>query len=496
MRHVRVSLTAVLVLLLGIWGTIAGPGWSPQPYQHRIIPETSDTSIGSTAHTTPPGTYEVEREVIDLDNGGHTLRASVWRPVGAPDLTPGMVFIHGTGTSSHANFADHARALASAGVTSIVGDKPLDNYSLTERDYEDLADTYAFYYDTLLADPHVNPRWVGVYGESEGAFVAPIVATIRPDVSFVILVSAPVLPIRQQGALAADTYLRQLGVPAQVLQAIPRLLGGALPGGFDYIDFDVTPYQQQITAPVLVLYGTGDYSMPVIQGAQQIMDDVATAGNTAVTLRYYKDANHGLKVIENGNPELVPEAMRDTARWILGMPRTATATPAIAGAQPEQNFTAEEPGVPRWYASGQAAVWILIVGTVLTALAGLAGAVGSISVRGRRLIDLKGTHWHLFGAALAVIAAWATFIWYVLSVADLALSYTLDALIVRGGWLGCQAMGILAAAMVVRLGYAWWQARPLGRVGHVTLIGSTVGLLTLLTALAYWNIFPSILTAL
>ena len=90
-----------------------------------------------------------------------------------------------------------------------------------------------------------------------------------PSIAFVVLVSSPVVPPREQAAFAVDSYLRNTGVPHGVFRAIPRAVGMSLPGGgFEYADFDVTPYQRQMRQPVFVVYGTGDASMPVIQGAR------------------------------------------------------------------------------------------------------------------------------------------------------------------------------------------------------------------------------------
>ena len=85
----------------------------------------------------------------------------------------------------------------------------------------------------------------------------------------------------QQAAFAVDQYLRNTGVPDQVFRAIPRAVGMQLPGGgFEYVDFDVAPYQRQMTQPVLAVYGTADQSMPIIQGAEQLIRDIAIAGNS------------------------------------------------------------------------------------------------------------------------------------------------------------------------------------------------------------------------
>lgn len=497
-RHPRLVATIILVLILGMWGTIAGPGWNPDPYLNQIVPQTSDTRIGSNAVTTPPRTYEVKTEVYDVElSDGQTVQVTLRTPIGVDHDIPGVVFMHGTGTYLHTAFNQHATTLASAGIATVVGDKPLDSYSVTSRDYEELALAYEDQWNWLAEREGVDPHRVGVYGESEGAFIAPIVSAAEPRVSFVILVSAPVLPIRQQGALAADTYLRRLGVPEQLLQAIPRLIGGELPGGFDYIDFEVSPYQQQLEQPVLIMYGTGDYSMPVIQGANLIIDDLAVNGNRDYTLRYYEGADHGLRnETESGDLVLSTEAGRDVSRWILGLPSTAHAEPRIAGDQPVQNFTAERPGAPRWYASGTAAVVILIAGLALTVLSFLGGLLGQIRFRGQRILNMKGVATPLIVAGVGVLAAWGAFIWYVLSIAELALSYQTDALIVRGGWLLCQVVALVAAALVVHLLYAWLGARPLKGLAHGVIVIGIIGLATLLTALAYWNVYPSLISGL
>src|SRR5699024_4881009 len=98
-------------------------------------------------------------------------------------------------------------------------------------------------------------------------------------------------------ALATDTYLRNLGAPEQLLRAVPRLLGSEIPGGgFVYADFDPSPYQQRMDQPVLMVYGTEDVSMPVVQGPLRVIEDLAQAGNNQYTVRYFDGANHGIRI--------------------------------------------------------------------------------------------------------------------------------------------------------------------------------------------------------
>src|SRR5699024_7772246 len=66
-----------------------------------------------------------------------------------------------------------------------------------------------------------GPTQVGIYGESEGAWIAPIAAVAEPGVAYLVLVSAPIVPPREQFAFATDSYLRNVGVPEALLRAIP-----------------------------------------------------------------------------------------------------------------------------------------------------------------------------------------------------------------------------------------------------------------------------------
>src|SRR5699024_10631557 len=90
--------------------------------------------------------------------------------------------------------------------------------------------------------PGVDRERVGFYGESEGAWIAPIAAARQPEVDFVILASAPVVSPREQAAYATANYLYNTNVPRGMFRAIPRALGSKFASGwFVYVDFDVPP---------------------------------------------------------------------------------------------------------------------------------------------------------------------------------------------------------------------------------------------------------------
>ncbi|WP_182050794.1 alpha/beta hydrolase family protein [Changpingibacter yushuensis] len=500
LTHPRLSLWIVFVLALGLWGSWAGPGWNPQPMRSLIVPEASDTSITTSIDTADVGTYAVESTVVTITlRDGTDIPATLRAPIGFDGLAPGMLFIHGTGTSSYRSFTEEATDIASAGIVTLVPEKRTDDYTATHRDYEELALDFEDAFEYLVNQAGVDPHRSGLYGVSEGCFIAPIVATARDDVSLVVLVSAPVLPIREQGALAADTYLRNLGVPDRLLQAIPRLIGQDFGSGtFDYIDFDVSTYQRQMTMPILMLYGTGDMSMPTIQGPLILRDDLAEAGNTDLTLRYYDGADHGLKV----DKVLDRNAMQDIADWVNDLPFTADASPRVAGAQPNQSYVASTPGRPHWFASGTTAIAILAIGLIATVITIPLSALSFVRRKGRRPFDLRGCGGQLNIASLGVLLSVVVAAGYVMAVAELALSYQQNKIVVQGGWLIAEIVALLAAWLVVRFAFKCWREYRrcresdegrMSRAASAIQIFAILGQVTLLLAVAYWGFFPSIM---
>ncbi|MCF2706281.1 prolyl oligopeptidase family serine peptidase [Arcanobacterium haemolyticum] len=484
----------VLLVVLGLWGSWAGPGWNLQPMKEVIVPETSDTSIHGTRVTTPISTFNVREELVDVPlSDGTTIPATIRFPEGIEGLAPGVVFIHGTGTSSYKDFDDEAELLSSSGIVTIVPQKRTTNYTTTHRDYEALAQDFSDVFEFLSTMPGVDPHRSGIYAVSEGCFIAPIVATMRDDVAFVAFISAPVLPIREQGALAAGTYLRNLGAPERIINAIPRLIGQDFGTDFEYIDFDVSMYQRSMTMPVLMLYGTGDMSMPTIQGATQMREDLAEAGNTNLTVRYYDKADHGLKV----DKVLVTDAMRDTADWINGLPSTASASPHVAGAQPAQQYVAGSIGQPHWFASGEWGLRIMFAGLFLTIISIPLTLLTFVKWRGRRPVDLTGRAAKLNAASAGVLAAGLAAILYIVAIATLALSYQQNPVLVQGGWMLTELVALVAAWFVVREVFSvinqaidkrdtplpW----PSKAIVCIAIAGHSIMLLTL----AYWGFYPS-----
>ncbi|GAB2472373.1 hypothetical protein GCM10027063_11490 [Promicromonospora xylanilytica] len=508
-----VATSAAILVALALTGAVAGPDWEPEPVTDHLVPAAASTAIGgASAAAGEPGDYEVRESAVTIPLAdGIEVGGLLREPVGTDgqddaEGRPGIVFVHGAGTGKAVDaFTLAATALASAGITTLVPDKRLDNYSTRHRDYEAMALDYAYSVGYLREVPGVDPAAVGLYAESEGAWVSPVMMVDDPGLAFQVLVSAPVVPPRQQAAYAVDNYLRNTDVPAGVFRAIPRAVGMKLPGGgFEYADFDVRPWLKEQTAPILAVYGTDDASMPLEQGTRELL-----VSADEVTVRFYDRANHGINVETPGGLVLHPDFAADVAGWVLGLPATASAPPRVAGAQPEQLYRASPVPQPQWYGDGDwlvgvvvAAGGLLVVGPLLVGGAALAGHLARRRPghTGARLAP--GLRAPLTGLGVGAAATTVGLVAYLAAVARLALDYEKDAVVVQGGWIGVRLLGIAA---VVAAALLLSRVRDLrGRVAHppgaeaggraaavvstgfwCTVLGATA----LLVTLAYWGAY-------
>ena len=354
------AVTAVLLVAFSLLGRVIAPSWQPVDSTATVTLDSSDTSIAAMGMTNAAiGTYDVDEQTVTVHlDSGVTVNAIVRTPKqpatpdaehpALPSEVPGCMFITGAGLAKATDvYGDIAWDMASAGVATIVPDKNMDGYSWQHRDYVQMAHDYEASLDVLenwvspeggnvsdtdetsgTASVRVDKTNVGLYAESEGAWITPIIASERSDVSFSIMTSAPIFTPREQMTYAMDDYFRKLSVPFPTNHIISRLTTldmGSI--GPNYGDFDVTPYLQKQTQPTLFTYGTNDLSMPTIEAPAAARSLMADAGNTNTLLRYYKGANHQMRVGDAKAEKSLPLAEnfeRDITNFALDAKASST----------------------------------------------------------------------------------------------------------------------------------------------------------------------------
>jgi hypothetical protein len=218
-------------------------------------------------------------------------------------------------------------------------------------------------YDVFRDDARVDPRRIGLWAFSNGGWTAPIVARNRP-IAFMILKSPPAESIEQNALFEQQQAMLQAGrSQAEVAQAtvaekvvFDAILGNApisaarnayatarrakwyeasffamfaekdmlaepyLSGWRRYLSYDPAGILARVRTPTLALYGLRDRKVDVRHDAPVLVAAYAKSG-TPLTVKWFSDAGHTLKVTPNGfdlaNPERYGRGFPDVMlQWL------------------------------------------------------------------------------------------------------------------------------------------------------------------------------------
>jgi hypothetical protein len=298
-------------------------------------------SIGAllpASHATPAEGGFTSQDV-EFQSQGLTLAASLLLPAGEGPH-PGIVIVHGSGTSPRSNpwTSAYAEAFARRGIAVLYPDKRGSGDSQgdwLQASFEDLARDALAAMERLLQEASVDPERTGLIGFSQGGDIVPIAATLSPKVQFVIDVSGSVVPILEQigdeirmGAVAEgvgapgleqlaqihrrgceyavhgegwSSYARELREAAQgplkgteALEGFPTDPKAPIWGFLRTVgDFDPLPYWRDVSVPVAFLYGHRDSNVDVAKSVRIIEENLMVAGASRSLLVFANNA-HGL----------------------------------------------------------------------------------------------------------------------------------------------------------------------------------------------------------
>jgi poly(3-hydroxybutyrate) depolymerase len=197
--------------------------------------------LAVTALAPPASAASVTNDDVTFQNGGVTLHGTVVAPPGGTKL-PGLVMIHGSGEHSRDDYREQAEAFARQGIATLIYDKRTDGYSQFERSYSTLADDALAAVSVLRKRSGVDPARVGVWGLSEGGWVAPLAASRSSDVAFVVTLGANGVEPSQQQAWAVENQFRRLGMDGSIVGMASTMLRQLAGGGvFPEAHYDPVP---------------------------------------------------------------------------------------------------------------------------------------------------------------------------------------------------------------------------------------------------------------
>lgn len=423
----------------------------------------------------------VIRNVTFTGSGGLLMHGTVTAP-STGGSHPGLLLIGGSDWHSAAQLAPEARAFTKLGVITFSYDK---RSSSLNRNYQTYASDARAAFLTLLRQPGVDPRLTGVWGVSEGGWIAPLMATSTPSVAFVVTVGAVGTTPASQTAWTWGNVLRHYGVSGSLLQSFPltftRFTVGA--GLFPEASYNPVPVLRHMRQPVLMLWSATDYNHPPQQSALTMRQALLDGGNTHYTIRFLPDASPDLRQTTDGGWDqqntVAPGYPQLVTAWIRGL---ADGPPAASTqAPPTQAAQAVPLKQPAAYES--VPVQFTVLAVVLVSFGGylIGGLIGRL--RRRERIACRPARWAALAGLITVLGVPCYF------AAIESSSGGLIGTVVGGRPVPWLILQLLAAATVITsvMTALDWRRNPRQR-GHGRLALLLTGAIAFIPWALYWGL--------
>ncbi|GAA2825216.1 alpha/beta hydrolase family protein [Nonomuraea rubra] len=454
-------------------------------------------ALALPAHATaPPGLPGdlTSTEVSFRGGGDLELRGSVISPAAATAGRPGVVLVHGAGTGTRREkLLAEAVAFARQGMSVLVYDKRSVGYSLFKRSYAQLAEDALGAVGTLRRQPGVDPAKVGIWGLSEGGWVAPIAAGRSTDIAFVILVGANALsPLRQQ-SWATAAGLRKAGVGGSLVdRAEPSLYRVIADGGmFPEPKHDPVPFLAKVRQPVLGIWGVHDLLTPPRETPPIMAEALEDGGNRRYAFRFFADADHAAHLTPDGGvtrlPELAPGYAELVGTWVREATSGRAPVAQVSGPDPVQ--ASDSFGMPptAWWES--AAMQLVVVVLLLVAFGGYPVVALVRRVRRRAAVTpVKAARLASAGGLVALLGGFAYLLYLVMTGGKLSVPGPMagDRPIL---WLALQAIAVATVAAAAVTAAAVARARQAGPRGERVRLGLLVaGGVVFVPWALYWGL--------
>jgi len=300
------------------------------------------------------------REEVTFKDGDVVLSGTLVLP-NRKGPYPAIIRIQGAGPQTRRNafdgwFAYHGVAYLSfdkRGTGKSTGD-------WREAGISELADDVLAAVRSLRERNDIDPDQIGIEGDSEGGWIAPVVATRDPRIKFIVIWAGPAMDYVAELMNEVEENVRASGLSGDELnkalefkrKAIQMIADGAGLSDDAWAEFQafVGPYRnekwfsyvsepkergwaqkklylmariksselwRQVKIPVLALYGDKDLNVPAAKNVAALTQELTAAGNRDFIIKVFSDANHD--GFETTNPMLDGEQMRYLKRIVPGL---------------------------------------------------------------------------------------------------------------------------------------------------------------------------------
>ncbi len=353
--------------------------WSQTGAETKLEFVRSDQPLELRRPQNPAKPYPYHEEEISFSNAaaGVSLAGTLTLPKGAGPF-PAALLIAGSGPhdrdealANHRPFLVLADHLTRKGFAVLRYDKRGIGKSTGSADKAttlDLAADAQAAIAYLRTRKEIDPAKIALIGHSEGAMIAPLLASQTQDVAWVVLLAAP-------ATIGEDTLLHQSeligragGLTEEQLEAslnfdhaaydlvrtekdtaaLNEKLNGLVKGsGLDaamppavlepqlrmmespwfrfFLDYDPLPNLKALHVPVLALYGQKDLQVPVKPNLALLQQALQDGGNKDTDVRELPELNHLFQHAYSGTPAeyaaieetFSPEALQIISGWLL-----------------------------------------------------------------------------------------------------------------------------------------------------------------------------------
>jgi uncharacterized protein len=297
-------------------------------------------------------------EEVTFRNGDITLAGTLTLP-SSDGPHPAVIFIHGSGPDSRENYRFYADLFARQGIATLIYDKRGVGASTGDWrrvHFKDLAEDALAGVGLLKSRKDIDPHRIGLWGGSNGGWVAPLAASLSNNVGFVITVAGAVVPPTELAKWRSVNYVRNAGYSDEVVQQVAKLMDlqfelirkeGWEKGWERYeaelkrfrnepwfvrlaalrnpddgswflpytasIDFDPVPVYESLNVPVLAILGEADALVPARETAA-ILERIKNEKNKDITIAILAGADHNMN--RPAGPRPVPEYGETLIKWI------------------------------------------------------------------------------------------------------------------------------------------------------------------------------------
>jgi uncharacterized protein len=288
----------------------------------------------------------VESTDVSFQHDGITLAGTVLRPTGqSARRRPGIVFAHGSGPEGRWANRYLATRFAEAGFVALITDKRGVGGSSGDWKTASLADFAADAESGiafLRAQPDVDPERIGIFGHSQGGWVAPLVASQDARMAFVIASSASGIDLAETEEYSLANALGVQRLPpedaSEAKAFVHAIVATAYRGAsYDRLKTTIAPFAKRqwyfdpppandyywsfarklaafspfdtwrnVRAHVLLLYGEDDERIPVEPSIAAITAALKAGGHGAPTVNVFAHADHTFRIEGKGWHKRVP----------------------------------------------------------------------------------------------------------------------------------------------------------------------------------------------